>query len=104
MAAVQRWRWVQRVNALCLHPWSKPLLFALVLWPAGSLLWAAVFDQLGANPAEALLRATGEWTLRLLCVARGRCPPCVWPCSYRPWRSGGACWVCGFTFTPRCTC
>lgn len=71
MAAVQRWRWrwAERVNALCLHPSSKPLLFAAMLWPVGSLLWAAAFDQLGANPAEALLRATGEWTLRLLCVA-----------------------------------
>ena len=25
--------------------------------------------QLGANPAETLIRSTGEWTLRLLCVA-----------------------------------
>jgi len=27
-----------------------------------------VQDQLGANPAEALIRATGDWTLRGLCV------------------------------------
>ena len=32
------------------------------------LLWAAVFDQLGPNPAEALIRGTGDWTLRWLCV------------------------------------
>jgi sulfoxide reductase heme-binding subunit YedZ len=32
------------------------------------LLWAAVFDHLGANPAESLVRATGDWTLRALCV------------------------------------
>ncbi len=35
------------------------------------LLWlvvAAFTDQLGANPAEALIRATGDWTLRMLCV------------------------------------
>ena len=69
MAAVQNWRWAQRVNAFCLHPWSKPLLFAAMLLPAVSLVWAAVFDQLGANPAQALLRATGDWTLRFLCVA-----------------------------------
>lgn len=25
-------------------------------------------DQLGANPAEALIRATGDWTLRFLCL------------------------------------
>ncbi len=68
MTAVPSWRWAERVNALCLHRWSKPLLFTLMLWPVGSLLWAAVFDQLGANPAQALVRATGNWTLRLLCV------------------------------------
>ena len=29
---------------------------------------AAVANQLGANPAEALIRATGDWTLRALCL------------------------------------
>jgi sulfoxide reductase heme-binding subunit YedZ len=29
---------------------------------------AAFTDQLGANPAEALVRATGDWTLRMLCI------------------------------------
>ena len=33
------------------------------------LLYAAITNQLGANPAEALIRATGDWTLRFLCVA-----------------------------------
>ena len=32
------------------------------------LLYAAIANQLGANPAEALSRATGDWTLRFLCV------------------------------------
>ncbi len=32
------------------------------------LLYAALSDQLGANPAEALIRATGDWTLRFLCL------------------------------------
>jgi sulfoxide reductase heme-binding subunit YedZ len=36
--------------------------------PFGWLLYAALFDQLGANPAEALVRATGDWTLRFLCL------------------------------------
>jgi sulfoxide reductase heme-binding subunit YedZ len=30
--------------------------------------WAALTDQLGANPAEALIRGLGESTLQLLCV------------------------------------
>jgi sulfoxide reductase heme-binding subunit YedZ len=32
------------------------------------LIYAAATDQLGANPAEALVRSTGDWTLRMLCV------------------------------------
>lgn len=57
-----------RFKALCLHPWAKWLVFGLALMPLGALLWALVFDQLGANPAQALVRATGDWTLRMLCV------------------------------------
>jgi sulfoxide reductase heme-binding subunit YedZ len=31
-------------------------------------VYAAFADLLGANPAEALVRATGDWTLRALCL------------------------------------
>lgn len=31
-------------------------------------MYAAASDHLGANPAEALIRSSGDWTLRLLCV------------------------------------
>ena len=51
-----------------LHPGAKPLVFLLCLVPFAWLLFAAITDQLGANPAEALVRATGDWTLRLLCI------------------------------------
>ena len=50
------------------HPGAKPLLFVLCLLPAGWLFYGAWNDTLGANPAEALIRATGDWTLRLLCI------------------------------------
>jgi len=50
------------------HPGAKPLLFVLCLLPAAWLFYGAWSDTLGANPAEALIRATGDWTLRLLCV------------------------------------
>jgi len=50
------------------HPGAKPLLFVLCLMPAGWLFYGAWADTLGANPAEALIRATGDWTLRLLCI------------------------------------
>jgi sulfoxide reductase heme-binding subunit YedZ len=50
------------------HPGAKPLLFVLCLLPAAWLFYGAWNDTLGANPAEALIRATGDWTLRLLCI------------------------------------
>ncbi|HNJ82323.1 MAG TPA: protein-methionine-sulfoxide reductase heme-binding subunit MsrQ [Piscinibacter sp.] len=51
-----------------LHPAAKPLLFAACLLPFVWLFYAAAANQLGANPAEALIRSTGDWTLRLLCL------------------------------------
>jgi sulfoxide reductase heme-binding subunit YedZ len=55
-------------NELLLSRWTKPLFFALGLMPLGTLVWAILVDQLGANPAETLVRSTGDWSLRLLCV------------------------------------
>ena len=51
-----------------LHPAAKPVLHGLCLLPLAWLVYGAVFDQLGANPAEALIRSLGGWTLRLLCL------------------------------------
>lgn len=36
--------------------------------PFGWLVWAAFTDQLGANPAEALIRSLGDWSLRFLVI------------------------------------
>jgi sulfoxide reductase heme-binding subunit YedZ len=47
---------------------AKPCVFLLALLPLGYWLTALFQDALGANPAEALLRGTGLWTLRMLCV------------------------------------
>jgi sulfoxide reductase heme-binding subunit YedZ len=47
---------------------AKPVLWLLCLMPCAWLVWGAASDTLGANPAEYLIRATGDWTLRLLCV------------------------------------
>lgn len=55
-----------RANAVLLQAWVKPLLAVLLLAPAAYLLWAAAHDGLGANPAEALIRQSGEMTLRCL--------------------------------------
>ena len=43
-------------------------LLALGLLPLAWLVWRTLADQLGANPAETLIRATGDWTLRGLCL------------------------------------
>ncbi len=51
-----------------LHPAAKPLLFVAALVPFAWLMYGAATDNLGANPAEYLIRATGDWTLRFLCL------------------------------------
>jgi sulfoxide reductase heme-binding subunit YedZ len=54
------------VNRWLMHPAAKPLLFLFALAPMAWLVWAAFTDQLGANPAEALIRSLGDWTIRFL--------------------------------------
>ena len=59
------------MNRLLLHPAAKPAVFALCLGPFAWLAFAAVTDPsayLGTNPAETLIRSTGDWALRLLCL------------------------------------
>ncbi|MEI6733685.1 MAG: protein-methionine-sulfoxide reductase heme-binding subunit MsrQ [Comamonadaceae bacterium] len=55
-------------NALLLHRFAKTVVFGLALLPFCWLLLAMLTNQLGANPAEFLLRALGDWTLRFLCL------------------------------------
>jgi sulfoxide reductase heme-binding subunit YedZ len=55
-------------RSLWLHPAAKPLLFVAALGPFAWLLNGALANTLGANPAEALIRGTGDWTLRFLCL------------------------------------
>ena len=57
-----------------LHPAAKPLLFVLCLMPFVWLVFGAFTNQLGANPAEALVRSTGDWTLRFLCLVLAATP------------------------------
>ena len=56
------------MNRLLSHRWAKPLVFALCLLPLSWLLYLVAQDQLGANPQEALIRATGDWALRFLVI------------------------------------
>ncbi|HEY0201382.1 MAG TPA: protein-methionine-sulfoxide reductase heme-binding subunit MsrQ, partial [Burkholderiaceae bacterium] len=57
------------MNALLLRRWAKPLVFVLCLLPFAWLVYGALTDGLGPNPAEHLIRSTGDWALRMLCVA-----------------------------------
>lgn len=57
-----------RVRSLLMHRAAKPVVFVLCLLPFAWLFYAAAANQLGANPAEALERSLGDWTLRFLCL------------------------------------
>lgn len=66
------------MNRLLSHGMAKPLLFVLALWPLAWLLYGALTDGLGANPAEALMRGTGDWVLRFLCLTLAITPLRQW--------------------------
>lgn len=57
-----------RVTQALLHPAAKVVLFSVLLLPLAWLVFGAFTDALGANPAEKIIRSTGDWTLRLLCA------------------------------------
>lgn len=66
------------MNKLLLHPAAKPAIFVAALGPFAWLLYGALADTLGANPAEALIRSTGDWTLRFLCLTLAVTPLRQW--------------------------
>lgn len=57
------------LNQALLHTSAKPFLWLLCLTPLASLVGQLLLNALGPNPAEALIRSTGDWALRALCVA-----------------------------------
>ena len=56
------------MRALLRHPLAWWALLWVCLLPLVWLVMQTLQDQLGANPAETLIRATGDWTLRGLCL------------------------------------
>ena len=67
-----------RHKPFLLQPASKVLLFALCLLPFAWLFYGAWTNTLGPNPAEALIRETGDWTLRFLCITLAVSPLRHW--------------------------
>ncbi|SEK65429.1 sulfoxide reductase heme-binding subunit YedZ [Roseateles sp. YR242] len=61
-----------------LHPAAKVLLFVLCLLPLAWYVFGVVTYQLGANPAEAVIRGLGDWTLRLLWITLAVTPVRQW--------------------------
>jgi len=61
-----------------LRPWVKPLVLALALLPLAGWILGIVNNSLGPNPAETLLRGTGLWTLRMLCITLAITPLRLW--------------------------
>lgn len=62
--------------------WIKPVLWILLLLPLANLVVKAGLGDLGANPAETLIRGLGDWAIRLLCLALAVTPLRVglaWP-------------------------
>jgi sulfoxide reductase heme-binding subunit YedZ len=48
--------------------WTKIFVFLVCLTPVLLLLWDWHKDQLGANPAEYIIHANGDWTIRFLLI------------------------------------
>ncbi|MCC7457232.1 MAG: sulfoxide reductase heme-binding subunit YedZ [Nitrospira sp.] len=66
------------MRRLLQHPLAKPALFALALLPLALLVAGVLQRTLGANPAEALIRSLGDWTLRFLCLTLAVTPLRQW--------------------------
>lgn len=74
------------VNRVLSHGAAKPVVFVLASLPFVWLVFAAFADRLGANPAEALIRSLGDWTLRFLVLVLAITPLRVslgWPALLR---------------------
>ena len=78
MSLIDKKRFAAAVNPWLLMPAAKPLLFVLMLLPFAQLLYGAFANTLGANPAEALIRGTGDWVLRSLCLTLAITPLREW--------------------------
>ena len=74
---------------------AKPWVLLALAGPAIWLWGMALADRLGANPAEALIRGLGDWTLRLLCLTLAITPLRRWTgwAALASWRRGLGLWT-----------
>lgn len=82
-------------NRWLAHPWARPLVLLGCGLPLAGMVWGAVYNTLGANPAEALIRSLGDWTMRLLCLTLTITPlrrSTGWTALAR-WRRGLGLWT-----------
>ena len=56
------------LRAALRHVWAKPVLLGFLLLPFAFLVLGIFQETLGPNPAEYLIRSTGELALRMLCL------------------------------------
>jgi sulfoxide reductase heme-binding subunit YedZ len=56
------------VHILLANKWTKAVVFLLCLGPIAIVGWRALHGDLTANPIEFITHATGDWTLRFLCM------------------------------------
>lgn len=70
--------WRAAVQNAMLSRAAKPVVWLLWLSPLAWLVWGVLANSLGANPAEALIRSTGDWALRALWLALAVTPLRQW--------------------------
>jgi sulfoxide reductase heme-binding subunit YedZ len=56
------------VHTLLANKWTKAIVFLLCLSPVAAVGWRALHGDLTANPIEFITHASGDWTLRFLCM------------------------------------
>ena len=61
-----------------IHPNAKRILLAFCSIPFLLFVYKILTDDLGPNPAEALIRGTGDWSIRFLCIVLLVTPLRVW--------------------------
>ena len=66
------------LNRALAHHAAGLLLALLLASPGAWLIARGLADDLGANPAEALIRGLGDWALRGLCLGLAVTPLRVW--------------------------